>query len=71
MGVEIEIEDDGPGVSEHETTVLDRGETSLECADRLGRRLMYWVVSKAGGESSVESSETGGTPLRTAVPAHP
>nr|WP_241430045.1 PAS domain-containing protein [Halorubrum lipolyticum] len=69
--IDIEIEDDGPGIPEHETHVLERGETSLKHADRLGIWLMYWVVSKAGGEFSVESSETGGTVLRMAVPAHP
>ncbi|EMA64800.1 PAS domain-containing protein [Halorubrum kocurii] len=69
--IEIEIEDDGPGIPEHETHVLDRGETSLKHADRLGIWLMYWVVSKAGGEFSVESLESGGTLLRMAVPADP
>lgn len=69
--VEIEIEDDGPGIPDHETHVLERGETSLKHADRLGIWLMYWVVSKAGGEFSVTPSETGGTLLRMAVPAHP
>ncbi len=69
--IEIEIEDDGPGIPEHETHVLERGETSLKHADRLGIWLMYWVVSKAGGEFSVESSGTGGTLLRMAVPARP
>ncbi|ELZ42840.1 histidine kinase [Halorubrum saccharovorum DSM 1137] len=67
--IEIEIEDDGPGIPEHETHVLERGETSLKHADRLGIWLMYWVVSKAGGQFSVESSETGGTLLRMTIPA--
>ncbi|WP_200530652.1 PAS domain-containing protein [Halorubrum sp. LN27] len=69
--IEIEIEDDGPGIPEHETHVLERGETSLKHADRLGIWLMYWVVSKAGGEFSVDSSETGGTVLRISVPTRP
>ncbi|MGQ3328143.1 PAS domain-containing protein [Halorubrum sp. FL23] len=69
--IEIEIEDDGPGIPEHETHVLDRGETSLKHADRLGIWLMYWVVNKAGGEFWVESSEGNGTLLRMTVPAHP
>ncbi|WP_050026476.1 MULTISPECIES: PAS domain-containing protein [Halorubrum] len=69
--IEIEIEDDGPGIPEHETHVLERGETSLKHADRLGIWLMYWVVGKAGGEFSVALSETGGTILRIVVPAHP
>ena len=39
--VEIETEDDGPGIPERETTVLNRGETSLKHADGLGIWLMY------------------------------
>ena len=67
--IEIEIEDDGPGIPEHETYVLDRGETSLNHADRLGIWLMYWVVNRAGGEFSVSTGESAGTTLRLRVPA--
>lgn len=66
--IEIEIEDDGPGIPEHEMHVLDRGETSLTHADRLGIWLMYWVVNKAGGEFSVATGESEGTTLRMRVP---
>jgi len=66
----IEIADDGPGIPEHETRVLELGETSLSHADRLGIWLIYWVVAKAGGEFSVDTSSEG-TTLRLAVPVHP
>jgi|AntRauTorcE11898_2_1112593.scaffolds.fasta_scaffold00045_8 PAS domain S-box-containing protein len=68
--IAVEIADDGPGIPDHETRVLGRGETPLTHADRLGIWLIYWVVSKAGGEFSIESS-SGGTTLRLSVPAHP
>ncbi|QKY17527.1 PAS domain-containing protein [Halorubrum sp. CBA1229] len=66
----VEIADDGPGIPDHETRVLDRGETSLKHADRLGIWLIYWVVSKAGGEFSIDTSSEG-TTVRLVVPAHP
>jgi len=68
--IEVEIADDGPGIPDHETRVLEDGETSLTHGERLGIWLMYWVINKAGGEFSVSSSEDGST-LRFAVPAHP
>ncbi|GAB7008739.1 PAS domain-containing protein [Halorubrum trueperi] len=68
--IEIEIEDDGPGIPDHETRVLEHGETSLTHADRLGIWLMYWVVNKAGGEFSVSTGDAG-TTLRLTVPIAP
>ena len=66
----VEIADDGPGIPDHETRVLDRGETSLNHADRLGIWLIYWVVSKSGGEFSIDVSSEG-TTVRLVVPADP
>ena len=68
--VAIEVEDDGPGIPDHETEVLEAGETSLTHADRLGIWLMYWVVAKAGGEFDVDTG-AGGTTIRLEVPARP
>ena len=68
--IEVEIADDGPGIPDHETRVLEAGETSLTHGDRLGIWLMYWVVNKAGGEFSVSTSDDGAT-LRFSVPANP
>nr|WP_267665782.1 PAS domain-containing protein [Halorubrum yunnanense] len=66
----VEVTDDGPGIPDHETRVLDHGETSVKHADRLGIWLIYWVVAKAGGELSIDTSSEG-TTVRLAVPAHP
>ncbi|MFC5136119.1 MULTISPECIES: PAS domain-containing protein [Haloferacaceae] len=66
--IEIEIADDGPGIPDHETHVLKGGETSLKHADRLGLWLMYWVVSRVGGDFSVSTGDGRGTTLRLSVP---
>ena len=66
----VEVADDGPGIPDHETQVLDHGETSLNHADRLGIWLIYWVVAKAGGEFAIDTSSEG-TTVRLTVPAHP
>ncbi|MYL68379.1 PAS domain-containing protein [Halorubrum distributum] len=68
--VTIGVEDDGPGIPDHETQVLESGETSLTHADRLGIWLIYWVVAKAGGEFDIDTGEDG-TTIRLEVPAHP
>jgi PAS domain S-box-containing protein len=68
--IAIEVADDGPGIPDHETQVLEAGETSLTHADRLGIWLMYWVVAKAGGEFDIETGEDG-TVIRLEVPARP
>ncbi|QAU13906.1 PAS domain-containing protein [Halorubrum sp. BOL3-1] len=68
--IAIEVEDDGPGIPDHETQVLESGETPLTHADRLGMWLMYWVVAKAGGEFDIDTGEDG-TTVRLEVPRHP
>nr|WP_239638855.1 MULTISPECIES: PAS domain-containing protein [Halorubrum] len=68
--IAIEVEDDGPGIPDHETQVLEAGETSLTHADRLGIWLMYWVVAKAGGEFDIDT-DAEGTTVRLEVPVRP
>jgi len=68
--VDVEIEDNGPGIPEQELNVLSKGETSLNHADRLGFWFMYWVVSRAGGTFSVTESEPCGSTLTLSVPRH-
>ncbi|MFW6317625.1 MAG: PAS domain-containing protein [Halorubrum sp.] len=68
--IAVAVADDGPGIPDHETRVLEAGETSLTHAERLGIWLMYWVVAKAGGEFDV-GTDGDGTTIRLAVPVHP
>jgi PAS domain S-box-containing protein len=67
--IDIEVEDNGPGIPEQEITVLEQGETSLEHGDRLGFWLVHWIVTKAGGTFSVTESEPRGTCVTLSVPA--
>lgn len=66
--IDIEIEDNGPGIPEREIQVLRKGETSLDHADRLGLWLIYWVVSKAGGAFDVANADPRGTIMTLSVP---
>lgn len=68
--IDVEVEDDGPGIPEQEISVLREGETSLIHADRLGLWMIYWVISKAGGLFDVERTESGGTLLTLCIPAY-
>jgi PAS domain S-box-containing protein len=66
--VDIEIEDDGPGIPDQEIRVLEGGETSLNHADRLGLWLIHWVVTKVGGRFDVAEAADGGSVVTLAVP---
>jgi PAS domain S-box-containing protein len=68
--IDVEIEDNGPGIPGRETDVLREGETPLNHAERLGLWFIYWVVSRAGGRLSVAEAEPCGTVLSISVPAH-
>jgi len=68
--IDVEIEDNGPGIPDQELEVLSQGETSLKHADRLGIWFMYWVVSRVGGTFSVTESEPRGSILTLSVPRH-
>jgi signal transduction histidine kinase len=67
--VEIEIEDDGPGIPAREVEVLEFGETPLHHAERLGLWQIHWIVTKAGGEFSVAPADAGGTVVTLSLPA--
>ncbi len=66
--VDVEIEDDGPGIPDREVEVLDGGETPLNHAERLGLWQIHWIVRKAGGEFSVAEADAGGTVVTLSVP---
>lgn len=66
--IDIEIEDNGPGMPKQELEVLQEGETPIKHGNRLGIWLMYWVVSKAGGHFSVSEADPKGTIVSLSVP---
>jgi len=68
--IDVEIEDNGPGIPDQELAVLSQGETPLKHADRLGLWFIYWVVSRVGGTLSVTESEPRGSTLRLSVPRY-
>lgn len=57
----VSINDDGPGIPEHERDILESGEeTELEHGSGLGLWLVNWVVEISGGTISLDD-ETGPT----------
>ena len=64
----IEIEDDGPGIPEQELEVLEKGESAVVHADRLGMWLIHWIVTRAGGSFDVSEAEPRGTVVEISVP---
>jgi len=68
--IDVEIEDNGPGIPDQELDVLTHGETSLKHADRLGLWFIYWVVSRVGGRFFVTESEPRGSIVTLSVPRH-
>ncbi len=58
--VTITVEDNGPGISKEELSVIERGtETQLEHSSGFGLWLVHWVVEKSGGDISFNIN--GGT----------
>jgi PAS domain S-box-containing protein len=66
--VDIDIEDNGPGIPQQEIHVLDHGEEALRHADRMGIWLIYWTVTRAGGSMTVSSRDGDGTIITLSVP---
>jgi signal transduction histidine kinase len=65
----IVVRDDGPGMPEMEADVLETGEeTPLNHGQGLGLWMVRMVVTQAGGDASVESTEDG-TEVCLRVPA--
>ncbi|WP_436929151.1 histidine kinase N-terminal 7TM domain-containing protein [Halosimplex halobium] len=56
--VEVRVADDGPGIEDHERSVIEAGrETALEHGSGVGLWLVKWVVGECGG--SVEFVDDG------------
>ncbi|MXR52950.1 PAS domain-containing protein [Halovenus sp. WSH3] len=59
--VEIEIRDNGPGIPEHERSVIESGaETELRHSTGLGLWLANWIADSLAGELLFPESESGG-----------
>ncbi|MFC7173498.1 ATP-binding protein [Haloplanus litoreus] len=70
-GIEIHIEDNGPGLPDHEAEVLTSGvETPLTHGSGLGLWLVYWIVSSHDGSIDPEITEHG-TTMTVAIPGSP
>ena len=67
--VAIEVEDNGPGVPDHELDVLDATEeTALEHGSGLGLWIVKWGVASLGGTVEFDVSDAG-TVARVTLPA--
>ena len=60
--VELRVADNGPGISDSEREILERGyETSLEHMSGLGLWLVSWIVKESGGEIRFEENQPEGS----------
>ena len=65
----VTVEDDGPGIPEHERAVLREGEeTPLSHGSGLGLWLVYWIVTMDGGRLQIEDREPRGTAVKLVLP---
>ncbi len=66
--VVIDVVDDGPGIPDHEVTVISTNEeTPLSHSEGLGLWLVNWIVIAADGELSFERSDLGGSCVRLRI----
>lgn len=71
----VTIQDDGPGIPDHELTVLDRGEeTPLEHGSGIGLWVVHWVIDNTAATIAYDTSPEGTTvtvrlPLADGSPA--
>lgn len=67
--VTVVVEDNGPGITDYERTVLERGtETPLQHGSGLGLWLIKWGTQIAGGEVKFGSREPTGSVIRVTAP---
>lgn len=67
--LEITVADNGPGISEYERQVIERGkETPLVHGSGLGLWLVRWLITSIGGTLSITKNESRGTAVTLTVP---
>lgn len=67
--VRISVADNGPGISDRELSLLQRGtETPLEHGTGFGLPLSVWATDLAGGQLTFEENEPTGTIITIEVP---
>jgi PAS domain S-box-containing protein len=67
--VRVDIEDNGPGIPEHELEVMRSGiETPQTHASGIGLWLIQWVIDSLGGEVTIQRSNPDGTLISLIVP---
>jgi PAS domain S-box-containing protein len=67
--VVLTVSDDGPGIPDHELSVLEAGEESaLEHGSGMGLWAVVWGMTALGGEVTFERPDDGGTVVRLRVP---
>ena len=65
----VTVSDDGPGIPEHELSVIDRGEESdLDHGSGLGLWAVVWGMATLGGEANFETPADGGTRVTVRIP---
>lgn len=68
--VVLEVADDGPGIPEHEQTVItENEETPLSHSEGLGLWLVNWIVESAQGDITFHDSDLGGSCVRIRLAA--
>ena len=68
--VSMQIRDNGPGIPDHETDVLQSGaETALKHGSGIGLWLAFWLVDRSAGTMTFENNSPRGTVVIIDLPA--
>lgn len=68
-GIDLSVRDNGPGIPDHDLTVLlDGEETPLHHGTGLGLWLVYWGVKRLGGQLRFDVDDPGGSVVRISLP---
>jgi signal transduction histidine kinase len=69
QSVRLTVSDDGPGIPDHELSVLDAGvESALEHGSGIGLWVVTWGMTALGGDVEFETPPEGGTVATLRVP---